>query len=412
MTPGGNEVTKDEAESQPDGLKEVTKQPEFPDVPRGVDDVHSSISKITSLVDKERGGIVLSVEDFIKFARSKEEEERIRENFKGLTCIDITDPEKIAFQESMKLYEYAFPNDDEREETSLIFDRIKAMQNMTPELKKQYRDRRFHAVAIINDKNQAVGYAQFTVLPFGGEKDRVVVYGQYVAAADREFMKDKYGSSEHFRRKGVYGSLGMLAPLMAAMDAEQMEYKNGYDGAFIESEMVGQAEDPDEIRFTQVRLNIHAALGAKAVMLELENGGFVSPHMQPKLSEDSDPIQLLMLYRPDDYLTQDASATVEMTKETAAMLENAFLDSLQSEGFNQQSIDEARQVLQDKLSRTKRALLMPVWEVPQITEVAKNDPLLAKQIERDYGCSVEEHAANVKKALEEPTNINAPMRGI
>lgn len=374
--------------------------------------VHYEVAEVIPQIDEKIGGEVLRVNDFLKFAKDKEEADRIKDSFKDLVCVDIEDPESVAFKESMKLYEYAFPNPDERESMELIAKRVKTMKEMPPEIKERYGDRRFHAIAIMNKKNQAVGYAQFSVLPFGDDKNEVVVFGQYIAAADCDFMKERYGSYEHFRRKGLYSALGILAPLIAERDADKMGYKNGYVGAFGESEMVGQAEDPDDIRFTEIRLNIHSVLGGKAIMLELENGGLINPHMCPKLSEDSNPIQLLMLYRPKDYLSQPSGDTVEMDKETVQKLEGALLDSLQADGFDSDSIEEARRIFENKMSIAKHALLMPVYEVPRMTDIAKNDPLLAKQIERDYGCSVEEHAANVEKALSEPANINAPIRGL
>lgn len=385
----------------------LIETPEASDSKRISAQTNALIQKKATPLDKEKGGFIINVEDFVKLAKSPQEAERIRENFKDLTCVDLADPESKVFADSMRLYEYAFPNSDEREDSELIAERIKSMQNITPELQERYGDRRFHAIAIVNKENQVVGYAQFSVLPFGGEKDKVVAYGQYVAAADEEFMQKQYEKPANFRRKGVYGALSMVGEVVSSREAAAMDYKNGFGGGYIESEMLGQAEDPDDIRFTSTRLDIHASLGFKALVLELEDGQIVNLHMQPKLSEDSQPVQLLMLYRPDNYLSQPPSATIEIDKEIAASLEESFLQSLTAEGFDAKSIEEAREALRDKISRTKRAVLMPVREVPDITKLAQGDPSLAAQIERDYGCTPEEHLKKVKKALKTPQRKDA-----
>lgn len=303
------------------------------------------------------------------------------------------------------LYRYLFPNRDEAEPWYVaIITRLREMIGLgsSRELQKKYGDSRFHAITAVS-KGDVVGYTQFSTMPLEG--GRVVVFWQYGGVADREFMQTQYGRQESFREEGIGSAFYVFRHGIAAQDAERMGYKNGVAGTILEAEFIGQADNESDMRFTKTRLHIHRQMGAKAIMLEMEDGSLLTAHMQPRLSPTSSPILLHMCFRPLRYDEAEGRKTTEMDKGLARSLIMSYIDNFDREGFDPNDVQEARQILQERFARAKRVLLVPPENLPNLCELARMDPLLRKQVERDYG-SVEAQEARIKKAFAETATVN------
>jgi hypothetical protein len=327
---------------------------------------------------------------------------------------EFTNPEtaeKFDPKDAQALYEYLFPNPDEAESwEDDILPRLQEMRDLpnSPGLKEKYGDSRFHA--IVGQKEGAtVAYTQFSTMPL--ENGQVVAFWQYGGVPDEKFMQERYGKTESYRQRDVGRALYALRHKIAADDAKEMGFEKGVAGTILEAEMIGQGDNPNDIRYTKKRLDIHRKLGAKAIMLRMEDGSLETAHLQPRLSADSNPIQLTMMYRPLHYDKSKINTEEPMDKSLAQSLIMSYIDNFIREGFDPKDVEEARQILLEKFSRAKEAVLLPPEKLPTITELARHDPLLRAQVERDYG-SLEEHEALVKKSLSEPENAGARTLGM
>ena len=88
-----------------------------------------------------------------------------------------------------------------------------------------------------------------------------------------------------------------------------------------------------------------------------------------------------------------------MDKELAKSVALSYIDNFDREGFDKKDVDEARREVLGRFGRAKRVLLVDPQNLPTIVELAKSDPILRAQIERDYG-SFDAYAELIKKALE------------
>lgn len=315
-------------------------------------------------------------------------------------------------KDARDLYRYLFPNKDEAEGWySAIEPRIKEMARLDrdPEVAEKFGDSRFHAITATskgkNGESNVVGYTQFSTMPL--EDGSVVVFWQYGGVADKQFMKNQYGRNENFRQEGIGSAFYAFRHGIADGDAKKMGYTGGVAGTILEAEFIGQADNEDDIRFTKTRLHIHRQMGAKAMILEMEDGSWVTAHMQPRLSPTSNPILLHMCFRPLKYDENEGKKTTEMSKAQAKALVMSYIDNFNREGFDPKDVEEARQILKDRFARAKRVLLVPPENLPNLVEMARMDPLLKKQVENDYG-SLETQEKKIKAALaveKEPTRI-------
>jgi hypothetical protein len=171
--------------------------------------------------------------------------------------------------------------------------------------------------------------------------------------------------------------------------------------------MIGQAEEDNDIKFTKKRLEIHNKVGAKALMLEMPDGSLVSPHLQPRLSKDVEPIQLLMLYRPSKYDEEDSKKTTELDIGMAKALMVSFINNFDTEGFAPEDVQEARDIIEAKFAKAKRAVLVPPSELPNVCELAKHDEFLMAQTKRTFG-DLEAHEKKIQEALHRPVDPKKP----
>ncbi|MEW6722770.1 MAG: hypothetical protein AB1324_05910 [Candidatus Micrarchaeota archaeon] len=344
----------------------------------------------------------LELVDYIEYAGNEGELDKfLGANLVVDRFMEMRDPnDHSAFRpnDARALYEHMFPNKDEAEDwKGSVLPRIREMARLEaePELKRKYGDSRFHSIVAVND-GDVVGYSQFSTMPVGGGS--VVVFGQYTGVADKRFMEQNYHRKETFREEGVHSAVFVFRHGIAAEDAKEMGYHKGVIGTIIESEFKGQADNADDIRFTNLRLHIHRQHGAKAMILEMEDGSWVSAHMQPRLSADSNPIILHMLFRPLKFDEADTKRTTTMDIATAQSLIMSYIDNFDREGFDPKDVDEARKILLERFSKAKRVLLVPPEELPDISAMARMDPLLREQVERDYG-SMELQEERIRSAL-------------
>ncbi|PJC36834.1 hypothetical protein CO046_03740 [Candidatus Peregrinibacteria bacterium CG_4_9_14_0_2_um_filter_53_11] len=318
--------------------------------------------------------------------------------------IDIENEREV--DAAMALYESLFPNEDEREPREVIEGRLRDMAKIDtdPELQEKYGQSRFHALVAHDHKGRVVAYSQFSTMPLPEHGENLSFY-QYSGIASEEFMREHYGVEGGLRGGGHYYAIDAAKRLLASQDAKKAGFENGNAGAIFESEFIGQAEADDEegLRFTQKRLEIHNRMGAKAIMLQMEDGSLVSPHMQPRLSAESNPILLLMLFRPPTYDKSAIGTTEEMDLGRAKAFVQAYFNNFRQEGFEESDIAEAEAIVMAKFARAKRAVLVAPNQLPDITELAKDDPDLMAQVKKDY-IDPEAHAAAIKAAFAPETS--------
>jgi len=315
---------------------------------------------------------------------------KLRESLETMASfseIDVENEEE--FDAAMALYVSLFPDPDERQDPEMIRKRLKDMAKIDtdPALQAKYGKSRFHVLVGRDAEGRVVAYSQFSTLPLSEELDQNIVYHQYVGFADEAFMQEHYGVEGGLRGGGHSYTINAAQRLLAALDAKNAGFENGTAGAILESEHIGQAKATDKraLYFTRLRLEIHNRMGAKAIMLEMEDDSLVSPHMQPRLDKDSDPVLLLMLFRPPTYDKSAIGTTEEMDLERAKAFFQAYFDNFRRVGFNEKDIAEAEAIVMEKFARAKKAVLVPPHKLPDITELAKADPDLMAQVKKKYG---------------------------
>jgi len=304
-------------------------------------------------------------------------------------------------KEAWDLYRYLFPDKNEREPVGEIKERLDRMLKLvnSKELQRHYQDSRFHAITGVS-KGSVVAYTQFSTMPLGN--DQTVVFWQYGGTADDKYMAEKHGrQNETFRELGVASAFYVFRHGIAEHDAEKMGRKGGCVGTILESEMKGMGPDEESIRFTEKRLRIHNRMGAKIMMLEMEDGTLLNAHLQPRLTPTTQPIILHMMFRPKNYDSSKIGETEMMDKGMAEKLVMSFVDNFDVEGFDKKDVEFARTIMRERLANTKRVLLLPPEKVPNIIELAKMDPILMEQVVHDYG-SLGKLEAMIKSATDKP----------
>jgi hypothetical protein len=272
--------------------------------------------------------------------------------------------------QAFKLYEYAFPNPDEREPTQDIKDRLK-----TYDKGANADGSGFFSLAIADKDRHVIGYTQGSTVP----SDRgLFFYWQYGCVADQEFMKKSYGVDSNPREHGILNTIhGANA---ATLVATAKESKQPALGMIWESEPRGLGEDAESIQFTGKRLQIHNQAGGRVMMGMTAEGELVNLHLQPRLTADSEPIALHMMFRPLKYAEGDEMKRGEMPKADGESMLLAWVDNFRREGFAEKDVAEAEAEIRSRLARTEKIVLLPANEVPDAVTLAKTDELLKKQL--------------------------------
>jgi hypothetical protein len=282
------------------------------------------------------------------------------------------------------LYECLFPNKDEAEPFDDVIRRVGKMRRLDegdPEVASQFGRTRYHVIAALN-KGRVIGFTLFSTVAL--DDGRMLVYSQYAGLADKEFMKDRYGSDEQFRSKGL---LYLAYPLMQGL---ALEYGRKFGareviGVINESEMIGQGQFLEEIAFSKIRLDIFNRNGVKVMMARTPDGRLITPHVQPNLVEGTNPIYLHLAFRPLRFDLRGRDKVDELGKEEAKILVKAIMDVFEAEDFAPEALKAARREALGRVENAEKILLLPPSELPDMVALARMDPALEEQVIHDYG---------------------------
>lgn len=235
------------------------------------------------------------------------------------------------------LYVREFPKRAERERSDLIVTRLAAQyanerQNLAP----------YRIVGIRDERGEAIGAAQFSVLPLGGG-EFAVPYLQYI-----------YVRAEN-RRQDMSEVLHTMTLAVAVADGKMMGGRT-VPFTLFETEPPGHGDDEESRAFSVTRAQVHTKGGAVAVML-FRDREEISPHVQPGLEKGDPPLSLVWAVR------QSPSPGREWKIEDVGRdLMAAYYQSLRDEGFPEDNIRLAESIVAERCIGNQWRL-MPLDEV-------------------------------------------------
>lgn len=235
------------------------------------------------------------------------------------------------------LYISAFPKRPERERSDLIITRLAAQLAGERKGLAPYR-----IVGIRDASGEAIGAAQFSVLPIDGEIF-AVPYLQYI-----------YVRSEN-RRHDLSEVLHTITLAVASADAKAMGGRT-VPFTIFETDPPGYGHDDATKAFSITRAQVHAKGGAVAIVLE-KGQEQRSPHVQPGLEVGDSPLSVCWALRPN--LAQVADWKVE---EIGSALMKAYYQSLRDEGFPEENIRLAEMMVEKKCEGSEWKLI-PIDQV-------------------------------------------------
>lgn len=345
---------------------------------------------------------VLRLEGYKDLAGNERERMLASLPLPGIDFVEWKSPEgKRDFNPSdyRALYEHCFPNPDEQSPWSEMKGTISDMARIdkavkgSAKLQKKYKALRYHDVVVLSEKD-VIGFTSFATIPLDSEN--TVVYGLYAGVADPAFMKKQYGGGRYLIGNDIISRLYVLAHGLAQEDAMKRVYAKNVAGTFMESEFIGQANDEQGIRETKARLRMHSSHGALTMMLDTGNG-LITPCVQPALSDDSNPLLMHLLFRERMINPDRLDRITEIDLRTAMNLMRSHAYSYEWQS-TESEIVQMHRTIDQRIGAAKRAILVPPRELPNIVELARMDPMLMAQVERDYG-SIAEHSQRIKSAL-------------
>jgi hypothetical protein len=298
------------------------------------------------------------------------------------------------------LYRYCFPEPDEQSPWSSMagtfsdMARIDSGTEGSDMLRKTYGMLRYRDVVALSGR-QVVGFTSFVTMPL--DSGNAVVYSLYSGTADQAFMITQYGRLDNFRGKGLASLFMLVKHGMAEEDARKLGYAGSVAGTMMDASFIGQADSETGIRETKTRLEINQRLGALALMLDAGSGCWVTPCFQPALSEHSNPILMHLLFRERQANPERLGGISEIDLGLARNLAAAYASTYAWQSTPDE-ISEMDGFVDSRFAAAKRAILVPVEHLPDITALASADPMLRDQVERDYG-QPGEHAKMIKTAL-------------
>ena len=277
--------------------------------------------------------------------------------------------------EAFKLYEHCFPNPDEREPIADIKARLKDYDKGAAD-----DGGNFHALAFADKDGDVVAYSQGSTVP---STEGLFYYWQYGCVADADYMKERFGKDVNPREHGVLNTIhGVNA---ATLEATAAEKGKPALGMMWESEPRGLGDDKASIQFTDKRLSIHNRAGGRVLMGMTKEGEMVNLHLQPRLTADSEPIALHVMFRPLQYQEGDEQKRGSMPKPAAEAMMLGWIDNFRREGFAEKDVAEAEAEIRARFARCDQIVLLPAGEVPDAITLAKTDKILEKQILDMYG---------------------------
>jgi hypothetical protein len=192
------------------------------------------------------------------------------------------------------LYAHLFPNPNERIPWVRI---VEAMEQHDGALWKDISrlgfHARMHALAAIYD-GRVVGISFFKSMRMDCKSYLAGL--MYTGVADRAYTKALYGIDRLFRGAGISNAFFLLSHGIALEDAES-DGRRKVAGAIGDCELIGQASGMERIRFTKMRLDIHARNGLLPVMFETGPGCWTTPVVQPSLGDGMPPLIMHMLFK-------------------------------------------------------------------------------------------------------------------
>lgn len=227
------------------------------------------------------------------------------------------------------LYIREFPKRAERERSDLIVTRLAA----------QFAGERgglapYRIIGIRDEKGEAIGAAQFSVLPLSGG-EWAVPYLQYI-----------YVRAEN-RRQDMSEVLHTMTLAVAVADARTMgdgEGERTVPFTLFETEPPGHGDDEESRAFSVTRAQVHTKGGAVAVVV-VKGGGEeqISPHVQPGLEVGEPPLSLVWAIRRSPRLGREWSI-----EEVGRDLVKAYYQSLRDEGFPEENIRLAERIVEER----------------------------------------------------------------
>jgi hypothetical protein len=235
------------------------------------------------------------------------------------------------------LYIKEFPKRAERERSDLIVERLAAQFAGERNGLAPYR-----IIGIRDARDEAIGAAQFSVLPLkGGEF--AVPYLQYL-----------YVRSES-RRQDMSEVLHTMTLAVAVADAMQMGNRS-VPFTMFETEPPQYGDDEESRAFSVTRAQVHTKGGAVAVVLK-RDGEEISPHVQPGLEFGDLPLSLVWAVR------QSPVPGVKWSIEDLGKdLMAAYYQSLRDEGFPEKNIRLAESMVEERCRGSEWGL-MPLDQV-------------------------------------------------
>jgi hypothetical protein len=235
------------------------------------------------------------------------------------------------------LYTQEFPKQAERERSVLIITRLAAQfagerQGLAP----------YRIVGIRDARGEAIGAAQFSILPLRGGVF-AVPYLQYI------YVRAKN------RRQDMSEVLHTMTVAVAVADAREMGSRS-VPFTLFETEPPGYGDDEEGRAFSVMRAQVHTKGGAVAVVLE-KDGEEISPHVQPGLEVGDPPLSLIWAVRQSPMPGMDWKIDA-----LGPDLVAAYYQSLRDEGFPEKNIRLAESVV-EKMCLGSKWKLIPLDQV-------------------------------------------------
>jgi hypothetical protein len=287
-------------------------------------------SKITSQLEQHLEGIDLQALSRVNASRLSS---RAIPNIGSIELVSSADFDNVY----NALYIKEFSNRAERERSDLIVTRLAAQyagerQGLAP----------YRIIGIRDENGEAIGAAQFSVLPLCGD-EFAVPYLQYI-----------YVRAEN-RRQDMSEVLHTMTLAVAIADARTMGNRT-VPLTLFETEPPGHGDDDESRAFSVTRAQVHAKGGAVAVVL-LKDGVEISPHVQPGLEERDPPLSLVWAVR------QSPNPGKEWKIEDIGRdLVAAYYQSLRDEGFPEENIKLAESIVEERCDGSEWRL-MPLDKV-------------------------------------------------
>ena len=222
------------------------------------------------------------------------------------------------------LYIREFPKRAERERSDLIVTRLAAQIACERDGLAPYR-----IVGIRDEKGEAIGAAQFSVLPLSGG-EWAVPYLQYI-----------YVRAEN-RRQDMSEVLHTMTLAVAVADARTMGERT-VPFTLFETEPPGHGDDEESRAFSVTRAQVHTRGGAVAVVVVKGGEEQISPHVQPGLEVGEPPLSLVWAIRRSPRPGRDWRI-----EDVGRDLMKAYYQSLRDEGFPEENIKLAERIVEER----------------------------------------------------------------